>query len=211
MTSIILTTTVNIHENIHIIYQRDSKSRVETYVKSILKWLNNTEMNIILVENSGYNFHELDKEKEKFKERFEVIVFDDSKLSETEFIRNANSKGRHEIFAINYAFNHSKLLKISNFIIKITGRFFIPEFEGYLKNYDLNKYDCLVQNDRDRCELVGSHYNNFLDIFNIYIDKDHIEDVWKMRTSSYTNILVCKIFGIDETQRGSFNERYVTI
>jgi hypothetical protein len=211
MTTIILTTTVHIHDNIKLIYQVDPTTRINTYLKSILQWLNNTQFNIVLVENSGYNFHELDEEKEKFKDRFEVIVFDDSKLSDTEFIRNSNSKGRHEIFAINYAFNHSKLLKTSNFIIKITGRFFIPEFEEYLKKYNLNKYDCLVQNDRDRCEVVGSHYNNFLDIFNIYIDQDHIENVWKSRTSSYTNILLCKIFTIDETQRGTVNETYTTI
>ena len=215
MTTIILTTTVNTHNNIQYLYQKDPTSRIRTYLKSILQWLNNTQLNIVLVENSGYNFIELDKEKEKFKDRFEVIVFDDSKLPETLFMRNTPSKGRHEIFAINYAFNHSNLLKTSNFIIKVTGRFFIPEFEEYLKNYDLNNYDCLVQNNRNRCEVVGSHYKNFLDIFNINIHDDinfdYIESVWMGRTSSYTNILICKIFTIDETQRGGLNQRYTTI
>ena len=211
MTTIILTTTVYVHANVEYIYQGDPKSRIHTYVTTILKWLNNTQMNIVLIENSGYNFDELNEEKEKFKDRFEVIVFDDSKLSDTLFIRNTGSKGRHEIFAIHYAFNHSNLLKTSNFIIKITGRFYIPEFEEYLKNYDLNNYDCLVQNDRGRCEVVGSHYNNFLDIFNIYVNDGHIENVWKTRTSAYNNILICKIFTIDETTRGGVNETYTTI
>ena len=211
MTTIILTTTVNVRDTIHWVYQKDPRSRIETYLSSILKWLYNTNFNIVLVENSGYNFNELDKEKQKFKDRFEMIVFDETKLDEAKFIHNAGSKGRHEIFAINYAFNNSKIISSSKFIIKISGRFYIPEFEKYLNNYELNNYDCLVQNDRDRCEVVGSHRNNFAHIFNIYIDQDHIENVWKERTSLYNKILICKIFQIDETQRGGLMEKYKTI
>ena len=103
------------------------------------------------------------------------------------------------------------IISSSNFIIKITARFYIPEFEEYLKNYDLNNYDCLVQNNRDRCEVVGSHRNNFSNIFHVYIDDFHIENVWKTRTSIYENILVCKIFQIEETQRGGIDQKYTTI
>ena len=169
MTSIILTSTVNIQPHINCVFQINRESRLQSYLNSILKWLHNTNFNIVLVENSGYNFEELNEEKIKFKDRFEVIVFDEIKLPETEFIQLEGSKGRHEIFAINYAFNNSKIISSSNFIIKITARFYIPEFEEYLKNYDLNNYDCLVQNNRDRCEVVGSHRNNFSNIFHVYM------------------------------------------
>ena len=160
MTTIILTTTVYIH-NVSYIFQTDPASRIQTYLTSIKKWLYKTNLNIVVVENSGYNFNELNKEKQQFKDRFEVIVFDEKKLDEAKYLKNQWSKGNHEIFAINYAFNNSKMLQSSNFIIKITARFYIPEFEEYLNKYDLNNYDCLVQNDRDRCEVVGSHKNNF--------------------------------------------------
>jgi len=202
MTSLILTSTVNIHNNIGFMYQRDSKDRIKSYLSSILDWLNKTKFNIVLVENSGYDFNELDEYKIKFKDRFEVITFDETKLDEAKFLQNNHSKGRHEIFAINYAFNNSKILNLSNFIIKITARFYIPEFEEYLNNYDLNNYDCLVQNDRDRCEVVGSHFKYFSHIFNMHIDEDYIENVWKKRTSEYKNIFICKLFQIDETIRG---------
>jgi hypothetical protein len=211
MTTIILTSTVNVRSNIDGMFQRNPISRIQTYLSSILNWLNKTKFNIILVENSGYNFNELDKEKQEFKDRFEVIVFDENKLDEAKYLRHRSSKGRHEIFAINYAFNHSKMIQSSNFIIKITARFYIPEFEEYLNNYDLNNYDCLVQNDRDRCEVVGSNKKFFSHIFDIHIDKCYIEDVWKKRTSIYKNILICKLFQIEETQRGGVHHKYTTI
>lgn len=211
MTTIILTSTVNVKDHISYIFQKDNTSRVQSYLSSVLKWLNNTQFNIVLVENSGYNFDELNEEKIKFKDRFEVIVFDEDTLNEAEFIRHAPSKGRHEIFAINYAFNNSKLILLSNFIIKITARYYIPEFETYLNNYDLNNYDCLVQNNRDRCEVIGSHKKYFNNIFNMYITNDHIEAVWKQRTSIYSNILICDIFQIDKTQRGGDCQSYINI
>jgi hypothetical protein len=212
MTTIILTSTVNIHPNATYVFQRDPISRIQTYISSILNWLNNTKFNIVLVENSGYNFYELYKEKINFKDRFEVIVFDEIKLDEAKFIQKSGSKGRHEVFAINYAFNNSKILQSSNFIIKITARFYIPDFENYLNNYDLNSYDCLVQNNRDRCEVVGSHQKYFSHIFDMNnINDDHIENVWRARTSTYTNIFICKPFEISETQRGGQPETYTTI
>jgi len=210
MTTIILTSTVNIHDNIEWVFQREPNSRIQSYLSSILRWLNETDFYIILVENSGYEFNELMNEKLKFKDRFEVIVFDEAKLEEARYLKNTGSKGRHEIFAINYVFNNNQKIHLSNFIIKVTARFYIPEFQDFLKNYDLNNYDCLVQNDRNRCEVVGSHYTNFANIFHVYINDDHIENVWKERTSQFNNILVCNVFQIDKTQRGG-QEMYTTI
>jgi hypothetical protein len=211
MTTIILTSTVNVH-NVSYLYQIDPASRIQTYLTSIKKWLYKTNLNIVLVENSGYNFNELNLEKELFNSRFELISFDEKQLPQAKYLQEFQfGKGRHEIFAINYAFNHSKLLKSSTFIIKITGRFYIPEFETFIKNYDLNNYDCIVQNNRERCELVGSHIKNCHHIFDVNIDQEHIENVWLKRTSIYSNILICKIFNIESTQRGGATNIYTTI
>ena len=213
-TTIILTSTVNVNLNKSYLFQTCKNERLETYLKSVLQWLNKTKFNIILVENSGYNFDELNNEKILYKDRFEVITFKESELDEAKYISNNNSKGASEVFAINYAFNHSKIIKKSNFIIKITGRYFIPELEEYISKYDLNNYDCLTQYNRDRCEMVGSHYKNFSVIFNInLINKNnyydgHIENIWKERTSSYKNILICKKFTIERTQRGGLQQYF---
>jgi len=209
MSTIILTSTVNVNTNIDYLHQTNSIDRIQTYLQSVLKWLYNTNFKIVLVENSGYNFDELKKEKILFKDRFEIIVFNEKNVDKELFVHF--SKGKHELFAINYAFNHSILLPSSNFIIKITARFYIPEFEEYLSTYDLTTYDCIVQNNRDRCELVGCNYKYFSHIFSMCISNNYIENEYKYKTSIYKNILICKLFTIDATQRGGVNEIYTTI
>ena len=209
---IILTCTVNVDLNKSYLFQKDKSERIQNYLKTTLRWLNETNFNIVLVDNSGYTFEELENEKILFKDRFEVITFVEKNLKEANYLLNNNSKGDSELFAINYAFENSKISKKSNFIIKITGRFYIPEFEDFLRNYELDSYDCLTQFNRDRCEMVGSHVKNFNYIFNIktnYID--YIEYDWKTRTSGYKNILICKKFDIEETQRGGVNQKYYDI
>jgi hypothetical protein len=217
MTTIILTATVNVNPKKIFCFQKESKDRINTYLKSVLQWLTKTNFNIILVENSGYNFYELDNEKEIYKNRFEVITFMENELLIAKYLENNIYKGASEVFSINYAFNHSNIIKSSNFIIKITGRFFINELQEYLSEFNLDDYDCLTQQNRDRCEMVGSHYKNFDDIFNIYLNEDeilhngHIEYTWKSRTSKYKNILICKELKIEPTLRGGVNQYYDSI
>jgi hypothetical protein len=174
------------------------------------------------VENSGYDFSEkLNIEKELYKNRFEIITFKESELKEAEYLVGNKSKGSSEIFAISYAFNNSKLITPSSFIIKITCRYYITDLEKYLENIDLNKYDCLTQNFRDRCEMVGSHFNNIKYIFNIDYSEfenthhiknlNHIESIWEYRTNKYKNILICPIFNIEKTQRGGINDYFTNI
>jgi hypothetical protein len=215
--SIILTTTVNVNLNKSHIFQKDKNVRLNVYLQSILQWLAKTNFNIILVENSGYNYEELNKERELYKGRFEVITFKESELEEASYLKGDNSKGSSEIFAINYAFHNSKIIHASHFIIKITGRFFIPDLEEYLSNFDLNEYDSLTQNNRNRCEMVGTHYKNFDFIFNKNVIDNrnvytyHIENIWRLRTSKCDNNLVCKEFGIEKTARGGVDQIYTTI
>ena len=107
MTTIILTSTINVNLKKCYLFQKDANSRLDTYLKSILQWLYKTNFNIILVENSGYNYNELNNEKEIYKHRFEVITFIEDELEEARYLKNNNSKGASEIFSIQYAFFHS--------------------------------------------------------------------------------------------------------
>jgi len=63
--------------------------------------------------------------------------------------------------------------------------------------------------------MIGCHYKNYSDIFNIQIDKKsnyiHIEDIWFNRISKYNNILKCKQFDIEPTQRGGINIKWDNI
>lgn len=216
-TTIILTSTVNVNLNKRCLFQTDKNDRLQVYLKSILQWLDKTTFHIILVDNSGYHYQELDNEKKRYQHRFEVITFDEKELEESKYLKDNISKGSSEIFSIHYAFHHSILIKPNqnHFIIKITSRYFIPELENYLLEYDLNNYDCLTQYNRNRCEMVGTHYKYFLDIFNICSSNhnkyEHIEHTYKVRTSQYKNILICKKFQIEKTQRGGKSEFFEDI
>ena len=90
-------------------------------------------MNIVLVENSGYQFSELKEQLNKHKHRFEIITFKEKMFEECQNINFKKSKGASELFSINYAFKHSTFLKNSDFIIKITCRYYIDDFEKYLQ------------------------------------------------------------------------------
>jgi hypothetical protein len=67
---IILTSTVSINPKKRFIHDTDGISRLKTYLKSITQWLEKTNFKIVLVENSGHNFSEIDDYIEKYKERF---------------------------------------------------------------------------------------------------------------------------------------------
>ena len=195
--------------------QSDTKERAETYIKSIKKWLYETSLPIIVVENSGYEFPELEFEKEMFKERFEMILFNETTLQEAAYLKDNYSKGTHEVFSIYYAKRQSKLIAQSacNFIIKVTGRFFIPEFENYLKQYDLSKIKALRQNRDLSCQIVGCHIDQFNFIFNkrcfyreeyAKYENDYIEILYKDKIDSLEkNVLNCPVFEIESTIDGN--------
>ena len=128
MATIILTTTVTVQDKVYL-FQTDKQERVQVYVKKIKQWLYESNFKIIVVENTGYTFEELNEEKEKFKDRFEVISYVESELEAADFLKGNPYKGASEIFAIEYAYNTSRLCLDADFIIKITGRFFIPDLE----------------------------------------------------------------------------------
>lgn len=217
---LILTTTVNINRNKSGLFQRERESRIATYIKSVKNWLEKSKFNIIIIENSGYNFKEEFKEFiDNYSERFEIISFNENKIKEAKYLRFDKSKGTSELYAINYAFYNSQLIKklLPIFIIKITGRYFIPELEEYLKEFNLDEYNCLTQNNQGRCEMVGTHIKNFKTIFDIraigangYYN-GHVEDVYRYRASLFTKVLRCKKFEIEPTQRGGINQIFSTI
>ena len=207
---IILTSTVCVKPNVSWMFQKNPHERRDSYLKSVFQWLYNTKFKIILVENSGYSFPELYREKNEMYNRFEVITFDEKNTPEAIECIQSSSKGASELFAIQYACDHSRLVNQNPFIIKITARFYIKEFEIYLKNLDLNNLDCLVQHGRYRCEIVGCKFEHVPYIFSpstYWL----VEKIYQSRVKKYNNIHECKQFKIEPTQRGGLNEQYTTI
>jgi hypothetical protein len=210
-TMIILTSTVNVNHNKSWLYQRDMNVRLSIYLKAVKEWLEKTNFKICLVENSGYNFDCLNEYAEKYKDRFDIISFDEKE--EAMHLLFNNSKGASEIFSINYAYNKllkNKKLQNIEYIIKITARFYIPDFYNYLEN---KNFLAIRQNNNNRCEMVGCHISMFYNVFDPNIFHGHVESVYKARIDSITKdkVLNCVVFNIESTQRGGANESFNTI
>ena len=221
---IILTCTVNVNYYKHFLYQTNPNDRIECYLKSIKQWLENTNIKICVIENSGYTFPELNEYKEKYSDRFEVITFNEMENPpELQHLIYNNSKGASEMYSIIYAYNNTKFKNSVKFIIKITGRYFVPMLEQFLieKNMSCNTIHVgihhndnmiigLRQNNDGRCEILGIHIKFFNMLFELCLsDEDgnffpHVEYVYQNRYKllNQDNILVCPIFEIEPTQMG---------
>ena len=184
---LILTTTVNIHENIAAITQKKSVNRITCYIKAIKAWLDNTNFNIVVVDNSNYSFkNELKDYFIKYEHRFEVIYFNilleknkpDNTLN-TKYLNklrwNKRSKGMLELYSINYAYENSTLIKNNNFdfFIKITGRYYSKEIESIMSKLDTKKYNTVRQKKtiENRCELIGCNKKYFPVLFDLNISE----------------------------------------
>lgn len=216
MTTIILTTTVTVQDKVYL-FQTDKQERAQVYTKKIKQWLYESNLRIVVVENTGYTFEELNEEKDIFKDRFEVISYVEYELESADFLKGNPYKGASEIFAIEYAYKTAQLCEKADFIIKITGRFFIPGLEEYLKQFDLNKYDVLTQNKTYRCEMLGCHKNHFFTVFNTFLINErgeyngNVEDIYQYRCGLFQNKIHCPEFPIEGTQRGGINEVFYNI
>jgi hypothetical protein len=205
---IILTTTVYIYDNKYYIYQKDPKERLNIYLKSINQWIN-TGFNLVIVENSGYTFPEF-----KETDKLQIISYKEKDIPECSYLLENKSKGASELFAINYAFKNCKFKNQSNFIIKVTGRYFIPYFENYLTSF-LTKncqFEIICQNEPKRCEFLGCSRHSFNRLFNISLEQNdkricnHIEDLYSERINTFDKVLICKKMQIEPTQHGGIEK-----
>jgi len=207
---ILLTTTVNVQSKVAV-HQTSVQDRLFYYTRSLRQWLKKTPFKIVVVENTGYSYTEYKEEFADYirEKRLEIITFKESVEPMSRYLAGNISKGASEIFAIQYAFCKSSILHKSDFIIKITGRYYVPELLSLLeKKGDLTKYDGLRQNNGARCEMVGSNIRYFPMVFNGYLldgngnYDGHAENVYKYRISLLENVIECPVMHIEPTPMG---------
>jgi|LauGreSuBDMM15SN_2_FD.fasta_scaffold113521_1 hypothetical protein len=218
MSIILLTTTVNVQSKTYL-KQTDPIERMEYYTKSLYQWLTLTNFPIIVVENTGYTFDEWNLWKEQYKQRLEIISFKECDLDNANYLRDNVSKGASEIFAIEYAYLHSKIMREYTFLIKITGRFFIPDLESFLSQRNLDHYIALNQQDIEECQMVGVHLNYFYLVFYpVLLNKNgiyepHVEYIYKERILGISpdKMIRCPSFPIEPTFGGGSFRRFTHI
>lgn len=122
---ILLTATVN---PTNLSYIGTVERRRIEYINNIRYLLDVTDLSILIIDNSGYDFRQ-DFPKES---RLESLYF-------TEEDKLLKGKGYGELRLMEYGFKHSLFLKEANQIIKITGRHIIANINNILvhcKNSD---------------------------------------------------------------------------
>ena len=228
---IILTTTVKVHRVANI-SQKNPKDRLNCYIKAVKAWLDNTNFYIVLIDNSNYPFEEELKEyKIKNEKRFEIIYFDISLESRkknnplnTKYIGDVTkgrkkSKGMLEIYTVNYAYMNSRLIKKHNFIffVKITGRYYVPDFDKLMYNFDTKKYNTIRQKIDlwNRCELLGTNKKYFNTLFDLNITPEekhgisYVESLYNYRHRNKIpegSVYVCNRLTLGwPTRRGGVN------
>jgi hypothetical protein len=200
---IILTCTVNIQNKLFL-YQIDQQERLDCYIKAINQWLIKTKLKILIVENSGYPFNQYFQ-----NDRLQIVSFKENEITEANYLNGNNSKGASELFSINYALSKCKFSY--NFVIKITGRYFIPYFYNYLNKLKTNNFNGIRQFNEYSSEIIGCDLDNIDKIFNTNDVENHIESTYKKRFMELSKIIVLPLFKISPTQRGGINEIILNI
>jgi hypothetical protein len=212
MSILLLTTTVNVQNKLAL-REIDPLERIATYTKSLSQWLEKTNFRMVVIENTGHSFPEWEEWKEKYGDRLEVISFRESDVEDAEYLKGNNSKGASEIFAINYARLHSKWIRDGDvdFLIKITGRFFIPGLQSYLDSIDLDCFDILKQNNIQSCQLMGVRLSLFMHLFQRDLFDNNgnyngnVEEIYVERMLMHfpeERRLICPVFPIEPTLEG---------
>ena len=116
---ILLTATID-PMGVPFMQRNDPLVREKDYITALTNWLDKTGYLILFCENSGYDISRIKKIAEKYKNKeIEFIQFDGQGFPR-EF-----GKGYGELLTIKYSIQHSSLVKHSDYIIKVNGRYFI--------------------------------------------------------------------------------------
>ncbi len=121
--TVLLTATID-PKGIAFLKRDDPCIRENDYIYSIKEWILKTDCPIVFCENSGYKIDEIKNMMGKYtKKETEVLQFNGH-----DFPRELG-KGYGELLIIKYALQHSKLIRHSDYIIKVSGRYFINNIE----------------------------------------------------------------------------------
>lgn len=194
--TILLTTTVSVNNEIWTLKQKDERERLQIYQKSIERWLRFTDLNIVVVENSNYLKIIKPEWFKLYPNRLELISFQDPVT--------APGKGQHELYAINYAITHSKLIHQSDFMVKVTGRYFIPELQQQLTTMS-PKTQIISQHTLSRCEMIGAKKDCLKQLFRSPIQR-YVESEYKKRMLEFEQIHTLPKMYIPMVKNGGFNE-----
>lgn len=163
---IILTCAVKPKQDISVLRQTDPNQRLECYIKSIHNWiydgdLIDNQIPIVIIDNSGWSFPRLQEEikSKSLEHRVEVVSYLESEVG-------SNEKGYYECLSIQKAIRDSMLLRDVDFVVKITGRYYVPNLIKEI--HKLRTAQIIRQSKGFRCEIVGIQKDLWRLVFDQY-------------------------------------------
>jgi len=135
--TLILPLTINVN-NCCALSRSDPLDRQSDFLKSLMKWLENTTFRLVIVENSNADLSWLSIIQKQYPNRIEYLSFDGNTYPR-EF-----GKGFGEILSINYAVDNSKFVSEVNYVFKCSGRYFLSELSNIFKSYLENNIKAVI-------------------------------------------------------------------
>ena len=132
--TILLTATVD-PNGCSYVARSSVEDRMLDYLSSLRRWLNETDFDIVFVENSGFDLGFLKKEFADKSGRVEYISFDGNRYE------RSLGKGYGELEILRFAMSNSSKLSVVDRFVKSTGRYFFPELSDFLSSIDVYDYD----------------------------------------------------------------------
>ncbi len=159
--TIILTSCIK-PENIPYLKRSDEKDRFKDYKDSFRKWCKNKQVKkIIFIENSGYDLEFFHQEAKNFSEKEIEII--SSSLNNT--FDKSLGKGYGEYLCFKEILERSKLFKEIKFFIKVSGRYYIKNYNKIFEEFERKKPEIFIFL-KDNLTFADSHFfggsKNFL-------------------------------------------------
>lgn len=109
----------------------DPSERLKYTIKAIKIWLNQYhDIQLVICDGSGFNFAPI-LQGEFPKNNVECLFFENNKVAVSKY-----GKGYGEGEIVNYALEHSQILKSSNYFAKITSKLWVKNIDEYLQSWD---------------------------------------------------------------------------
>ena len=135
---LLLTATIDPGECCHLV-RRDPAVREADYLGALQSWIEETNFPIVFCENSGYDLSRIRHLVARYPERrVELLQFrgnDQSKI---------RGKGYGELLIMEHALKHSRILRRSKYMVKVTGRLFISNLNDVIRGLDNGQGDFFV-------------------------------------------------------------------
>jgi hypothetical protein len=129
MTPLLLTTTIDCGDCTTLAI-KDHEQRKRTYLYVIGEYLRKTDLDLVIVENSGYDLSFISEAFKDYAERIELLSF----------LGNDGvgqfGKGHGEKVSIRFALANSVKLNKRKFFYKVSGRYYSPDIAQIVDLYD---------------------------------------------------------------------------